>query len=262
MAIYASQGDPRETMLLLWRKTERTEVRSGPGPKPGLTVETVIEAAIGIADEKGMEALSMRAVGERLDRTAMALYTYIPNKSVLLDLMFDHVQGELPTEYDLGGGWRPAITEWAGDLCDFYTRHPWVLQVSEARPVLGPNENAVYETVARILSEADLEPRPLLQISGTLFHFIRGAAQTIAETRSALEVTGVSDDEWWLVRSEVLREVAPDFAERFPLISSFGDEGVFEPVESDLPYFEAEAQATFDSGLALILDGITVAQSR
>ncbi|HTU15425.1 MAG TPA: TetR/AcrR family transcriptional regulator [Solirubrobacterales bacterium] len=262
MAIYASQGDPRETMLLLWRKPADPEARSGPGPKPGLTIDTVVEAAIEIADEKGMEALSMRAVGERLDRTAMALYTYIPNKSVLIDLMFDQVQAEMPTGYDLGRGWRAAIGEWAGDLCDFYTRHPWVLQVSEARPVLGPNENAVYETVVRILNETGLEPRPILHISGTLFHFIRGAAQTIAETRSALEVTGVSDEEWWHVRSAVMHEVAPDFAERFPLITAFGEQGVFEPIESSLSYFEAEAQDTFDNGLALILDGIEVTRTR
>src|SRR3954471_596583 len=99
-----------------------------PGPKPGLTIDDVVEAAILVADEEGMGALSMRAVAARLGHTAMSLYTYVPGKNELVDLMYDRVMGWLPTLYELGAGWRAAIEAWAADTRRCYLRHPWVLQ--------------------------------------------------------------------------------------------------------------------------------------
>jgi AcrR family transcriptional regulator len=103
----------------------------------GARTDMIVDAAIAVADADGMARLSMRAVGDRLGRTAMALYTFVPNKSELVDLMHDRALAELRTDYDLGVGWRAAATSWAHDHWAFYLRHPWVLQVSQARPVLG-----------------------------------------------------------------------------------------------------------------------------
>ena len=147
-----------------------------------------------------MSALSMRAVGERLGRTGMALYTYVPSKSELVDLMYDAVLAEAHHTYDLGEGWRPALTAWAEDLWTFYLRHPWVLQVSQARPVLGPNEYVVLDTVLRIMFETGLEPVELRRLTGALFQFVRGVAQVVAEARDAAAATGTGDDEWWHAR--------------------------------------------------------------
>jgi AcrR family transcriptional regulator len=97
-----------------------------------------VAAAIAVADTDGLAGLSMRAVAERLGVTAMALYTYVPGKDELVDLMYDGAHAELPARYDLGQGWRAAVTSWATHLVGFYVRHPWTLQVSFARPVLGP----------------------------------------------------------------------------------------------------------------------------
>ena len=107
MVVFAGQGDARRSMALLWRATG-PEPRTGPGPKPGLSVDMIVDAAIAVADEQGMAALSMRAVGERLGRTAMALYPTCPGESELIDLMHDRALAELPTGYDLGSaGGRP-----------------------------------------------------------------------------------------------------------------------------------------------------------
>src|SRR6266542_707026 len=134
-------------MALLWRAPSAAGARSGPGPKPGLSVDAIVEAAIALADADGMAGLSMRAVAERLGVTAMALYTYVPGKDELLDLMYDGAHAELPASYDLGEGWRAAVTRWATDLVRCYVRHPWAPQVSFARPVLGPDEQAVLEAL-------------------------------------------------------------------------------------------------------------------
>jgi AcrR family transcriptional regulator len=253
VVVFAAQGDARRSMELLWRAPAPDGAR--PGPKPGLSLDAIIDAAVAIADEDGMAALSMRAVGQRLGRSGMALYTYVPNKSELVDLMYDRVHAELPGGYETAGGWRPAAVEWAGDLWAFYTRHPWLLQVSQVRPVLGPHEYAVVEAVARILRGSGLPARLSLRVVSTLFYFVRGAAQTIAESRLAAAATGTSNEDWWAARSALMPEVAPDFAERYPTVVGLGTEDTFR-VPDGRPYLETQAAETFRVGLEVILDGV------
>ncbi|MEU8106733.1 TetR/AcrR family transcriptional regulator [Nonomuraea muscovyensis] len=272
VAVFAGQGDTRRSMALLWRAGAAPGGDGGarPGPKPGLTIDMIVDAAIAVADEQGMAALSMRAVGERLGRTAMALYTYVPGKGELLDLMYDQVHAELPTGYDLGRGWRKAVTAWAQDVCELYLRHPWTLQVSQVRPVLGPHEYAMLDTLLRLLRATGLGREPLRSLVGTLFHFIRGAAATIAESRQAATATGVGDREWWLDRAGMLKEVAPDFADRFPEVVWLESEPSSSPPELDEPppsppgeggpYLEPAARRTFLAGLGLVLDGVEAAR--
>jgi AcrR family transcriptional regulator len=259
VVLFAGQGDARRSMELLWRAPVSRGNR--PGPKPALTVDAIVEAAVAIADEEGMPALSMRAVGQRLGRSGMSLYTYVPNKSELVDLMYDHVHAELSGDHPLDEGWRPAVIAWADRLWTFYQRHPWLLQVSQVRPVLGPNEYAVVEAVARILTETGLAARTLLRVVGTLFHFVRGAAQTVAESRLAAKATGMSNEDWWAARSAVVADVAPDFAQRYPTIVALGRADTFRP-EEGVPYLESQAAETFRIGLATILDGVAAAIAR
>ena len=254
MVVFAGQGDARRSMALLWRAQADEEPK--PGPKQGLTVDAIVAAAIGIADEQGMAALSMRAVGERLGRTGMALYTYVPSKSELVDLMYDTVIAEAHKTYDLDDGWRPALTAWAEDLWAFYLRHPWVLQVSQARPVLGPNEYVVLDEVLRILFAAGLDPAALRQLTGALFQFVRGVAQVVAEARDAAAATGTTDDEWWYARSALLEEMAPDFDRRFPSVTKLAQAGGFTLTHETVPYQEQAATETFRTGLTALLDGI------
>ncbi|KZB83788.1 TetR/AcrR family transcriptional regulator C-terminal domain-containing protein [Amycolatopsis regifaucium] len=256
MVVYAAQGDPRKSMALLWR-TEQADAER-PGPKPALSVDLIVDAAIAIADAEGMTGLSMRAVGDRLGRTAMALYTYVPSKSELLDLMYDKALAELPTSHD-GADWRADATRWAYDLWDFYLRHPWVLQVSQARPVLGPHEYVVLESLVKILRRTGLPPVVLRRLISALYSCVREPARTAAESRSAEKVTGQTDDEWWYARSALLQEVSPDFAERFPTLTWMESEQAFRMEDETVSYLEQEAREAFEISLAVLLDGIEVA---
>ncbi|MEV4318771.1 TetR/AcrR family transcriptional regulator [Actinocrispum sp. NPDC049592] len=254
MVVFAGQGDARRSMALLWQQEPENSLR--PGPKQGLDVETIVRAAVEIADTDGIGALSMRAVGEKLGRTAMALYTYVPSKSELVDLMYDRTLAEQPTEYDLGPGWRAALTLRANDTWDFYLRHPWVLQVSQARPALGPNEWATLETTLRIMVATGLPPRSVRQLTGALYQFIRGVAQTLAEATYAVRATGMSDEEWLSARSGMLAEVAPDFAERYPTMAALSAADSSGPADATVPYLQKSTTETFRAGLAVFLDGI------
>lgn len=235
----------------------------------------IVDAAIAVADAEGMAALSMRAVGERLGRTAMALYTYVPGKNELVDLMYDRALGELPGGYDTSAGWRPALAAWAEDTWAFYLRHPWMLQVSQARPVLGPGEYRALEALLGVLAGTGLAARQVRRAVAALSSVVRGAALTLAESRQAVRATGLSEERWWTGRADVLRDLAPGFAERFPLVARLhADDTAAHEAEAatgdgtddgsgdgagEVPYLERAARDAFEGGLELVLDGIETA---
>ncbi|MFD6948567.1 TetR family transcriptional regulator [Nocardiopsis sp. TSRI0078] len=258
MVVYAGQGDARRTMDLLWRAPGSGAARTAPGPKPELSVDLVVETAVALADAEGMRALSMRSVGQRLGRTAMSLYTYVASKNELVELMYDHAFKELAeaAEAEAETGWRAATTAWATRLWDFFLRHPWTLEVSQARPVLGPNEYRLFESLASVLHRAGLAPAQIRSAYGNLFTLVRGPAQTASEARRAQEVTGVPEDRWWYERSAQLERVAPDFSERFPVLTLMSEQGAFDNENDSEPYLEQEAWETFRFGLEALLDGI------
>ena len=102
---HSGGGDPARTMALLWG----TQKRPSRGPKPGLSGGVVVGAAIGVADAEGLPALSMRRVAERLGISTMSLYTYVPGKGELIDVMLDSVMGETAEPGDMAGGWRERL---------------------------------------------------------------------------------------------------------------------------------------------------------
>ena len=79
-------GDPARSMALLWRTT-------APGRRSptGLDVDRVVTTAVGLADRHGLAAMTMRAVAAELGVGAMTLYTHVPGKGELVDLMLDQV---------------------------------------------------------------------------------------------------------------------------------------------------------------------------
>lgn len=85
-------------------------------------------------------------------------------------------------------------------------------------------------------------------IVGALSHFVRGAAQTVAESRQAATATGVSDEEWWFARSALLEEVAPDFAKRFPMVTRLENGRPVRPVDETAPYLGQATKETFAVG--------------
>lgn len=242
------------TMKLLWRSEGDGPSPPSPGPKPRLTVDDVVEAAVVEADANRVGDVSMRAIAERLDVTAMTLYGYVPGKEALVALMYDSIHAEMTDQDNTDDGWRPRVVAWAEDLVDLYLRHPWALRVSYARPVLGPHEQRVLELVAGHLRDTNLASDLLRRVIGMLFHVVRGTALTIAEARLLSETSEIGEREWWQQSSTALAAVVPDFGERFPntvwLLSDRADTTV------DTSYVDREARANLRVGLGVLLDGI------
>ena len=251
-------GDPRLTMRLLWRVAGR----SRRGPKPTLDLDTIIACAIELADESGLSAVSMRSIAERLGKSAMSLYTYLPGKAELLDLMHDHALGELPTDYSERGNWRAALEASTRDVWALYERHPWMVQVPMARPALGPHTFAAFEAQVAILDGIGLTGTEMARAAGAIQVFIQGAARAVADTRLTAQATGRSDDEWWAIVEPLLSELTGDvdWLTRFPTLTRLEAEGTFQQLDrapdDPTPYLERDALDTFEFGLARLLDGI------
>lgn len=251
MAEYSGRGDPERSMALLWGG-QRPPTR---GPKPALSVERIVSAAIAVADAEGLAALSMRRIADALGVGTMSLYTYVPGKAELLDVMLDTVVGEVRMPDQVDAGWRTRLEARAREDLALYRRHPWVLQVSGARAVLGPNETALFEASLGTVAGIGLTAREMVLVVSLIAGYARGAAQGVVDAAQAEQQTGVSDDDWWAAREPVFDRYFD--VERFPLLVEMHGAGAFEPIDSATDYNLGQALDSFDFGLHRVLDGIT-----
>jgi AcrR family transcriptional regulator len=109
-----------------------TQADVGAQPRVPLSRERVLRAAVALADEGGVDALSMRRIAQELDVVPMALYKHVSNKDELLDGMIDVVVGEIdpPTG---GTDWKAAIRQRVLSARGALLRHPWASRVIGSR---------------------------------------------------------------------------------------------------------------------------------
>jgi AcrR family transcriptional regulator len=117
----------------------------------------VIEAAIELADREGIEAVSMRRLGQALGVEAMSLYTHVQSKDDILDGMADAIMARVPTTRP-GGGWRPALRRMILGSRAELLRHPWAALVIESRTEPGPATIAYMDAIAGVLLDGGFSP--------------------------------------------------------------------------------------------------------
>jgi AcrR family transcriptional regulator len=240
---YTGASDPKRIMELLWGTEERTR----RGPKPRLTVDQIIEAAMAVADAEGLAALSMRRVAERLGVTAMSLYTYVPGKAELLDLMLDRACAETAKPGDVPGGWRARLEVVARETWASYLRHPWLLHVATNRPVPGPNLIAQYDYQLSAVEGTGLTDIEMDLVVTMVGDYVHGAVRS-ALAAVELSLGDKTDDEWWAEVAPQLEKVYD--AARFPLATRVGAAAGEE-------YGAAvDPERAFEFGLARLLDGV------
>jgi AcrR family transcriptional regulator len=244
-ADYTGTGDPRRTIELLWGVREKPR----RGPKPKLTVEGIVTAAIALADAEGIAALSVRRGAERLGVSPMSLYTYIPSRAELLDLMMDRVHGELtdpPPSHD----WRVTVTILAEDAWEMYHRHPWLLQLTTGRLPLGPHTFAKHERELGAVDAIGLTDLEMDAVVAMVNGFVQGMARGSVESASLVRRSGLTDAQWWAASAPVLAEIPEADAGLFPLAARIGQAAGEAHNAASAPLH------TFRFGLARILDGV------
>ncbi len=241
---YSGGGDPGRTMALLWgigKKPTR-------GPKPALSVDGIARSAIGLADDEGLGALSMRKVAEGLGVSTMSLYTYVPGKGELLDVMLDAVLGEVDGPGDVGE-WREKLEAVARQNWELSHRHPWLLQVAAmSRPPLGPNVIAKYDRELRAVEGIGLTDVEMDSVLTLVLGYVQGSARYSVEASLAERRTGMTDNDWWLANAPLLEKVFDP--ERFPTAARVG-------AAAGEAYGAAhDPEHAFEFGLQRVLDGI------
>lgn len=211
-----SAGDPARTLALLWGRTEVP--RRGPGR--GLQVTGVIVAATRVADAEGLAALSMRRLAAELEVSAMTLYTYVPGRAELLDLVLDAAYRELPLADTTGRPWRERITAVADENRGLYLAHPWAAALSTLRPPLGPGLMAKYEHELAAFDGLGLDDLERDDALSFLLGFVQSTARAATDARAAATASAMSDDQWWAAHAPLLAEVLDERV--YPLASRVG----------------------------------------
>ncbi|WP_026851434.1 TetR/AcrR family transcriptional regulator [Glaciibacter superstes] len=240
------RGDADRSLMLLWRH-HLDEPQSTRGPKQKTSVDEVVSVAIALADEEGLEALSMRRVAERLGLGVMSLYTYVPGKAELVDLMVDTTAGEqeLPEH---PGDVRSRLEYIARLQWELYRAHPWLLQIDTSRPPLGPHVSDRYEWQLRAVEGIGLDDIEMDQVVTLVSGFVAGPARAAADAERMRNDSGVTDAEWWEANAPVLERVMD--GSRYPVSGRVGaaaGEAYEAPANPDL---------AFEFGLARVLDGV------
>jgi AcrR family transcriptional regulator len=229
-----------ESLQRLWR----VSAADARGTRQALSVERVVAAAIAVADEHGLAAVSMSRVAEQLGASTMALYRHVASKEELLTLMVDGAAGP-PPELPLDVGWRPATEAWARALA--LVSRGWVIEVPISGPPIGPNSVAWTEAGLRALRDSGLDPLERLAVITTLSGYVR---QHAALLQSMSVQTGGRPQrevelEW---RQTLATLIDPDL---FPELSAVLTTGAFDPEGND-----PEGDPDFDFGLSCILEGV------
>ncbi|MFD8947153.1 TetR/AcrR family transcriptional regulator, partial [Streptomyces californicus] len=129
--------------------------RGARGPAPERSRPQITGAAVALADEEGLAAVSMRALAQRLGTGPASLYRYVGSRDELLDLMADAVAGELDLSAAPGGDWLDGLVGLALQSKAAHLRHPWLADLNDRRgEVLGPHAVDYLDHALAILAPA------------------------------------------------------------------------------------------------------------
>jgi AcrR family transcriptional regulator len=240
---------------LLWGRRDRGQ----RGPKPGLSVDAIVAAAIRIADAEGLEAVSMAHVAEQLGFTTMSLYRHVTSKEELLQLMWNASAQGAEELVITGDDWRARLRMWAMVQREMMDQHPWITQMPMAAPPMAPNSLTFVERGLEAMDDSGLADADKLRVIGLI------SSYTLSEGRMAHDAaraarqaqagaTGTEPLPAWTWEG-LVREVADEQTyprlHRLAWSASIGD----DPTGFD-------EQEEFLFGLDRILDGVEVLIAR
>jgi AcrR family transcriptional regulator len=144
--------------------------------------QRILDAALAIADERGLEAVTMRAVAARIGVTAMALYPYVKSKDDLLDGLVGRLLAELSLP-DPAEPWQDRLRAIGRSARETARRHPAVMPLLFARPAVTPDAVRVVETLYQALLDAGVPDEEVARVERLLSTFVVGYAISEASGR-------------------------------------------------------------------------------
>ncbi|MET8014195.1 TetR/AcrR family transcriptional regulator [Streptomyces sp. NPDC005271] len=192
--------------------------RPTKGPRPGLTLTRIVDAAVGIATADGLGAVSMSRVAAELGVSTMSLYRYVSAKDELLLLMEDAAYGSPPPGPEPDEDWRTGSAQWAWALRAAFIRHPWAVRIPISTPPAAPNSVAWMERGLACLRETNLGEGEKISVLMLVSGFVRNEARLAFDLQAAAERTGAGPKESMASWAQLLERLTD--AERFPAVTA------------------------------------------
>ena len=241
---------------LLWGRRERGR----RGPRPGLSPDAIVGAAMRVADAEGLEAVSIARVAKELGFTTMSLYRHVANKDELLQLMWNASAVGAETLVLEGSDWRERLKSWALIQREMIDRHPWVTQMPLAAPPLAPNSMHFVERALEALDDTGLADEDKLRMIGLITSYTLSEARMAHDAARAMAQSG---PEHVIVTQATVPDGGPRPATTWTwegLLRELVDERTYprlhrvawSPAQAEPP----DERAGFLFGLDRILDGI------
>jgi AcrR family transcriptional regulator len=215
-------------------------VKESPGaePRARLNRERVLSTAIALADENGIQALTMRRLGERLNVEAMSLYNHVANKDDLFAGMVDAIFREirLPSPDE---GWKVALRERSTSFREVLSRHPWATGLKDSGTNPGPATLEHHDRVIGCLLSGGFS----VAMAAHAFSLVDSYVYGFAMQEKTLPFT--TEEEAAALAQVMLAQLD---TVRYPNLARLAREHVLQP-----GYLYADE---FSTGLGLILDSL------
>jgi AcrR family transcriptional regulator len=187
---------PEPAARSIWLRPER----AARGPVPAFDRVRLAEAGVALADERGLPAVTMRAVAQAVGAAPASLYRYVSTRDELLELMIDHVLAEI-SYAGLGSGcWQEDLLELARQSRDVQLRHPWLLDATATMAPLGPRAAVYLERYLAALSGLPVDTRTKLEAFGVL----NAVVAALSRAELTLRQSGRTMRQWQQGQQEFL----------------------------------------------------------
>ena len=178
----------------------------------------------------------------------MTLYTYVPSKAELLDLMLDAAYAQMPRTGTTGQPWQQRVTAVAEENRALFEVHPWAATVSTVRPPLGPGLMAKYEHELSALDGLGLDDIEMDAALTHLLSFVQSCARDATAARISQQDSAMDDEQWWAANAPLLARVFD--ADTYPIAARVG-------AAAGAAYGSAYSpEHAYDFGLRRVLDGL------
>jgi TetR/AcrR family transcriptional regulator, tetracycline repressor protein len=219
--------------------------RGRPGPRRALTEDEILDAALGLLDEGGVAAASVRGIAAKVGVAPNAIYTYFPDKAAVLAAVSERLLGEVDHGVfaDRLQPWRHRLEALALELRARLTAHPGAVSVMVGDPMDGPHALALNERLLELLADAGLDPTDAARAAYLLIVYVFGS---IALEVAAQHQPGPLPQESERIATRQITFAATP-AERYPRAAA---------AASTLAGYISTEQYVW--GLRRVLDGVTM----
>jgi AcrR family transcriptional regulator len=218
------------------------------GPRRALTEDDILDAALGLLDDGGPDAASIRGIAARVGVAPNAVYTYFPDKSAVIGGLVERLLGGVDHDVfaDREQPWRDRVEALALELRAHLSAHPGAVPLMIGGPMNGPNALALNERLLELLADAGLHPTDAARAAYLLIVYVFGSI--------ALEVADVH-------RAGPLPPESERVAARFAALSATSTDGFPRIAQAAATMAGYVATEQYLWGLRRVLDGITARAS-